>query len=67
MTPPRLDKKQESSNMDRVIAWADAHATLIVGILIFVLFILMVLLVSAFANTFTIESGVMRNFLVNGV
>lgn len=62
--PKRLDKKSESSNIDRVIAWANAHATPLLVVLIFILYIVIILLLR---QLWAMESGMMRNFIINGV
>ena len=47
--------------------WLDKHSLFFIILLCIILFILIVLSILVLKDCFTIESGVFRNFLINGV
>lgn len=61
--PVRLSKKTENTVMERIDAWAMAHANILLPLGIIVGIILFVELCYVVCGLAAVESGMMRNFL----
>lgn len=61
--PVRLSKKTENTVMERIDAWAMAHANILLPLCIVVGIILFVELCYVVCGLAAVESGMMRNFL----
>lgn len=70
-TPARLEKKEDKSypffNSEIILGWALAHPNLVFMILFLVASMLFGIIFAVAYNMCTIESGLLRNFLVRGV
>ena len=65
--PVRLNKKTENKVLDRIDAWAIAHANILMPLCLVTLVLLTVGLIYAVTGLCAVESGMLRNFLARGV
>lgn len=64
----RLNENRENEGvMDKIDAWAIAHANILMPLSIVTLFILFALLCAKLCGLAAVESGMLRNFLAGGV
>ena len=69
-TPVRLNKKEETFTetiSNRIDAWANRHAILILIVMVAFLIALFVWLIFALTGVSATESGMLRNFIIRGV
>lgn len=65
--PVRLSKKTENTVMERIDAWAMAHANILLPAAMITLLVLIAGLCYSVVGLCAVESGMLRNFLARGV